>query len=291
MHKEINVLRRYYHLTKPGIIYGNLLTAVGGFMLASRGQISIRLLIAMAVGTSLVVASACVVNNYLDRGIDAKMARTRKRAIVLGDVSTENALTYAAILGAVGLATLARYTNTATLTLGLIGFFSYVVLYTFSKRYTVHGTLIGSISGATPIAAGYTAAAGRFDVVALMLFVIMVIWQMPHFYAIAMYRRDDYAAAGIPVLAVVRGMHASKIQIVIYTALFAVAAAALALYGHASFSYFVIMVCFSLYWLWLGLRGFKKGIDDASWARKMFGTSLLVVLAFSIMLSLDAWLP
>jgi protoheme IX farnesyltransferase len=285
------VFKQYYQLTKPGIIYGNLLTAVAGFLLASQGRIDFRLLLATAAGTSLIIASACVFNNYIDRDIDAMMTRTKNRALASAQIEEEYAFAYGAVLGLLGAAILASWTNRTTLLLGVIGFVSYVFIYTYAKRRSVHATLLGSIPGATPIAAGYTAVTGRFDLGALLLFAIMVVWQLPHFYAIAMFRRDDYAAAGIPVLPVVRGMRTSKYHILLYTALFGVAAALLALYGYASFSFFVIMSLVSLYWLWRGTTGFGKGVGDVRWARQMFGTSLLVLLALSVMLAIDVWLP
>lgn len=284
------ILRQYYYLTKPGIIYGNLLTAIGGFMLASRGNIDWWLLLAAALGTALIIASACVFNNYIDQDIDAKMTRTRNRAIVTGTISEEAAWFYGSTLGLIGVFILGKFTNPLTLLIGIIGFVSYVFVYTYAKRKTVHATLLGAIPGATPIAAGYVAVTGRIDLGALLLFMTMVLWQLPHFYAIAMFRRDEYAAAGVPVMPVVRGMRTTKQWILFYTVLYAAAAAGLALYGYASFSYFVIMLSLSAWWLWQAVRGLRKGTVDKAWARKMFGSSLLILLVFSITLMLDAWL-
>lgn len=285
------MLKKYYRLTKPGIIYGNLLTAIGGFLFAAGRDIDIGLLLATAAGTSLVIASGCVFNNYIDRSIDAKMKRTKERALVNGDVSEHSALIYGTILGVLGFVTLAVLTNLVTVILGAIGFISYVFVYTYLKRKTVYGTLVGSIPGATPIAAGYTAVTGQFDLTALILFLILVAWQMPHFYAIAMFRRTDYAAAGIPVLAVVKGMFVSKIHIIIYMVLFAVSIFMLFAYGNAGYAFLIVMGILSLRWLWLGASGYKQSANDEKWARKIFGHSLLIILALSIMLALDPWLP
>lgn len=245
----------------------------------------------MAAGTSFIIASACVFNNYIDRDIDAKMKRTNKRALVEGDIRECNALVFGAVIGLIGLITLLLWTNWLTAILGIIGFVSYVFAYTFSKRITVHSTLIGSISGSTPIAAGYTAAAGMFDAGAGILFVIMAIWQMPHFYAIGMFRRDDYAAAGIPILAVRKGMKASKVQITAYIALFVASVIALGIFSHASISFVIIMTLLSLYWLRSAISGFKKHTDDNRWARQLFGQSLYILLALSLLLAVDIWLP
>lgn len=284
------MLKTYYRLTKPGIIYGNLLTAIGGFLLAARGNIDFGLLLVAAAGTSLIIASACVFNNYIDRDIDAHMARTRKRALVSGEISGSEALIFGSILGVLGAALLYLFTNLTTLVLGTIGFVTYVLIYTYTKRKTIYGTLIGSIPGATPITAGYTAVTGHFDMGAALLFLILVLWQMPHFYAISIFRRDDYKAAGIPVMSVVRGVAATKRQILLYIFALVFAVYALWAYGYVGFIHLFVVTAYTLFWLYRGVRGMKENMDDTSWARKMFGLSLLFLLIFSIMLALDAWL-
>lgn len=285
------MFRQYYRLTKPGIIYGNLLSAIGGFLLAAHGHINFKSFLAMAIGSSLIIGSACVFNNIIDRDIDKNMKRTRNRSMVIGEIPLTNALAFGAVLGITGVNIIARLTNRWTLILGLVGFILYVGPYTYSKRKTAYSTLIGSIPGAMPIAAGYTAASNHFNAGAQLLLLIMIIWQMPHFYAIGMFRRDDYAAAGLPILPVVRGFRETKLHFVVYIFLYVVANAVLALLGYASFSFFLVMTGIGLYWLWLGLRGFKTGTDDIKWARRMFGWSLIVLLVFCLMLSIDAWLP
>jgi protoheme IX farnesyltransferase len=157
------LLKKYYRLTKPGIIYGNLISATAGFLLASNHHINLWLLLATLAGTSLVIASGCVFNNYLDRNIDKKMARTKKRALVLKTIPVINALVFAMVLFIAGFAVLGLYTNWLVVVIGLVGFVDYVVLYGYSKRHTMHSTLVGTVAGATPILAGYCAARGHFD--------------------------------------------------------------------------------------------------------------------------------
>jgi protoheme IX farnesyltransferase len=286
-------LKTYYLLTKPGIIRGNLLTAAAGFLLASGDDIKLGLLLATLVGTSLVIASACVTNNYIDREIDAKMARTKGRAFVKGLVSARVAAIYSVSLGLAGFLVLAIYVNWLTVMIGLVGWVFYVVVYGVGKRRTVHGTIIGSISGATPITAGYTAASGRLDSGALILFLILVLWQMPHFYAIAMYRFDDYKAAGLPVLPVKQGTQSAKHQIMWYIVAFTAAAALLTLFGYTGYIYLAVVVLLGLSWLYLGLKGL--GTDDKRadkrWARQMFFFSLLAIMVLSIMIAVGGRLP
>lgn len=280
----------YYLLTKPGIIRGNVMTAAAGFLLASKGHIVFSTLLATLAGTSLIIASACVFNNYLDRGIDQKMERTKKRALVTGEISVTSAILYACVLGIIGFWLLAAYTNALTVAIGAIGIFSYVVLYGYFKRTSVHGTLIGGISGATSLIAGYCAVTGHFDLLALLLFLIMAAWQMPHFYAIGIYRLKDYKEAGLPILPAKRGIAATKRQILMYIVLFAIAACSLTFFDYAGYSYFVVMLVISILWLRLALQG-AKAKDNIKWGKQIFGYSLLTLLLFSFMISITHYIP
>lgn len=285
-------LQAYYQLTKPGIIYGNALTAASGFLLAAAGlkHLDVWLLLITVFSISLIIASACVLNNYIDRGIDTKMNRTKKRALVSGTISGRSAILYATILGVLGFIVLALGTNTLTTLLGIVAIIMYVAVYGIAKRRSVYGTLVGSVSGALPPVAGYTAITNELDAGAIILFLILTFWQMPHFYAIAMYRKDDYAAASIPVWPIKKGMESTKIQILLFIVAFIVAAAALTLFGYTGITYLTIMTLIGLRWLWLGLQGFKAD-DDIRWARKMFFFSLFVILALSATIPLGVLLP
>lgn len=284
-------LKTYYSLTKPGVLYGNALTALAGFLLASRGHINLWLFAALCIGTTLIIASACVLNNYLDQDIDKKMARTKQRALVTGDIKGRNAVLFSIVLGVVGLVILAAYTNLLVVAIGVIGFIDYVVLYgMLSKRLSIHGTLVGSISGATPILAGYCAVTGVIDVGAIIVFAIMFLWQMPEFYSIAIYRLKEYAAAGVPVISVVKGIETTKRQIFFYTIAFVITSLSLTVYGYAGYVYLVVMAALGLYWMWLASKGLRTKDDDA-WSRKMFRFSLIILLVFCAMISVDALLP
>jgi len=284
------LFKSYYQLTKPGIIYGNAMTAAAGFLLASGRHINFRLFLGVLIGTCLVIASACVFNNYIDREIDKKMARTKKRAIASGLVPPKNAIIFATLLGFIGFVTLVLYTNLLVVLMGAVAFVVYVVVYGISKRQSVHGTVVGSIAGAAPIVAGYCAVTDHFGVAAFLLFIILASWQMPHFYAIAMYRFDDYAAANLPVLPVKKGLKITKIQILCYVMCFIVAANLLTVFGYTSGTYSVLITALGLAWFWLGVSGFS-GVDDKLWARKMFFFSLIIILSLSVLLSTSALLP
>lgn len=153
-----NTVKKYYSLTKPGVLYGNVLTAVAGFLLASAHfkQFDGWLFVATIFGTTLVIAAACVLNNYLDRDIDSVMQRTKTRAIASGQIPGQHAIIMSAVLGIVGISTLILWVNWLVVAIGVAGFITYVWLYgALSKRKSIHGTLVGSISGAAPILAGY----------------------------------------------------------------------------------------------------------------------------------------
>lgn len=282
-----DTIKTYYALTKPGIIYSNVLAAVAGFLLASRGDIHFETLLGTIFGVAFVIAAACVFNNYLDRSIDKNMARTKNRALVTGRVSGLSALIYASVLTVLGFGILALTTNVLTVSIGIAAIIFYVVLYGVSKRWSVHGTVVGSISGALPPVAGYTAVTNNLDTAALLLGLIWVFWQMPHFYAIAMYRRKDYADAGIPVLPVKKGMAAAKRQIILYVIAFTFASLLMTTVGYTGWTYFIVIGIVSLGWVRLGFTGLSKG-DDSKWARKMFFYSLVVMLVLCLMLSVGA---
>lgn len=286
------MFKKYYRLAKPGIIYGNSLNVLAGFFLAcgiARTFDAWRM-IAVLVGSALVMASGCVVNNYIDRGIDRRMHRTKKRALVTGDVPVAAALAYAAALGLAGFATLTAWTNWLTVGVGVIGWVFYVGFYSWGKRASIHGTLIGSVSGAIPPVAGYTAVAGHLDGAALDLFLILVTWQMPHFYAIAMFRLQDYAAAKLPVWPVKKGMYSTKVQIAGYVAAFGIASLMLTAFGYTGYVYASGAIALSVAWYYKATQGFRTD-DDVRWARNMFFFSLIVTLGIDFLLSVGALLP
>jgi protoheme IX farnesyltransferase len=282
--------KAYYLLAKPGIIYGNALSAAAGFFLASKHHFSPGLFLAMLFGIAFVMASGCVFNNYIDRDIDALMNRTKGRALVKGGISHRNALIYATVLGIVGFWLLYAFTNPLTTVIGAIGLFTYVILYTYSKRLTVYGTLIGAVAGAVPPVVGYCAVTNHLDSAAWVLFFILVIWQMPHFYAIAIFRSEDYAAAKLPVLPVKSGIRTTKIHMLIYIIAFLIVSGLLTVLGYTGYIYLGVMVYLSLSWLRLAVQGFTTK-NDVVWARSLFKYSLITLTTACVLLSISVFLP
>ena len=268
------------------------MSAIAGFLLASSLQhhIDCGLFAAMLVGTSLVIACGCVINNIMDRGIDAKMSRTKQRAMVTGQVTPRTALVIGLILGIIGFHILLQYVNNLTAFIGFIGLFFYLILYGYFKRRSTYGTLVGSVSGATPMVAGYTAVTNHFDLAALILFFSMVFWQMPHFYAIALYRLDDYKRAKLPVMPVSVGVKQTIKVMPLYIIAFTVTACALTPAGYTRTIYVGLTAALGIYWL-LQSRDGPKTKDTATWARHMFMWSLLVLVAWSAAVAAGAVLP
>ena len=286
------MMKQYLQVTKPGIIFGNLISVIGGFFLASKGSLDVPLFIATMVGVSLVVASGCVFNNYIDRDIDKIMERTKNRVLVKGLIAPKVTLTYATLLGLAGVALLYVAANPLAALLAVIGFIVYVGVYSlYMKRHSVYGTLIGSLSGAAPPVIGYCAVSNEFDAGALILLAIFSLWQMPHSYAIAIFRFKDYQAANIPVLPVVEGISVAKNHITLYIVAFMVATLMLSLGGYAGYKYLVVAAAVSVWWLGMALSGYKKAVDDRVWARKLFVFSIVTITCLSVMMSVDFQSP
>lgn len=282
-------MKNYYMLTKPGIIFGNIITTACGFALGSQGHFEFGLLIAAMIGLSLVIGAAGVFNNYMDRAMDAKMKRTKDRGFATGVVSVPKAMIFGASLVVSGLIILSVFTNLLTVLAAFTGFFIYLFLYTFLKYHTLYGTIIGSIAGGIPPVVGYCAASDRLDEGALLLFLILVLWQMPHFFAIAIYRFDDYTAASIPVLPIVKGMYATKVHMILYIMAFILCCLMLSLTRYTGLLYGVITIFLGISWLVLCISGIRQTepSQERRWAQQMFRFSLIVIMGICLAIPLD----
>jgi len=273
-------IKSYFWLTKPGIIAGNAVTAAGGYFLVAHGSDAGKQGALLLLGLSLIVASACVCNNYIDRFIDGKMMRTHRRALVTGEVTLRAALVLGMSLLLLGALCLLYFANLLALSTALLGFALYVFGYSYLKHTSTHSTLMGSVAGACPPVVGYVAAHPHFDGSACVLFLLTALWQMPHFYAIAIYRLQEYRQAGLPIFPLKRGLLATKRQMLYYTAVFMGVAPLLFVFGCAGFAYLFCSCFFGLLWLGLCLLGFVCK-DERRWARHMFFFSLIVILGLS----------
>lgn len=281
------IIKKYLQVTKPGIIFGNLISVLGGFFLASKGDVDYSLLFAVLISVSLVIASGCVFNNYIDRDIDNKMERTKNRLLASGLINPNLVIIYAAVLGIIGLALLYICANSLSMWLSVAGYVIYVGIYSlFMKRHSMYGTVIGSLSGALPPVIGYCAVTNKIDTAAFILLTIFSLWQIPHSYAIAIFRFSDYEAAKIPVLPVVKGIPVTKKHITIYIVAFMIAALMLTLNGYTGYKYLFVSLAVSTWWLTIALRGYSTK-NDSAWARKLFAFSIIVIISLSVMMSID----
>jgi protoheme IX farnesyltransferase len=272
----VPTLNAYCVLVKPGIIMGNAITAFGGFALAARGNFDFGLFLVMLAGLSSIIASGCALNNYIDRAADLKMLRTQNRPLAQGQISPQGAIAFAIALLLLGTFLLGMFTGFLTMAIALLGFAVYVFFYSFLKYRSTHATLVGSIAGAVPPVVGYCAVSHQLDLGALLLFLMFALWQMPHFYAIAIKRMEEYAAASIPVLPIKKGIYKTKIQMLFYVIAFGISSLLLSVFHFTSLTYTITAAILSLAWILLSLHGFKT-TSDTQWARKMFIFSLIAV--------------
>lgn len=277
----MDVIKRYYAALKPERTYANVMTVGAGFLFASKWRIDWTLLLATLAGTTLVIMSACAANNCTDRELDARMPRTRKRHTVTGGVSIRYLTLLAVILGLAGFMLLAVYANWITVILGVVGYIDYVVLYAWSKRTTPWSTIIGTVSGAVSLIAGYTAVTDRFDITALLLGLVMVFWQMPHFYAIGIFRLKDYKAGGLPIWPVRFGVRNTQHWMLLYTVFYLLTVISFAWYSSAGIVFAAATGLSGLYLLWLTLQGYSAQQPE-KWARSVFGFTLIALLIFCV---------
>ena len=276
--------KRYFQLAKPGIIFGNLITLTGGFLLATHREIGFEylpLFVYVMIGVALMIASGCVFNNIYDKDIDNSMTRTQKRPLVTGDISIIQATIYGSLLLILSCLVLYYLVNLLTLWIIIIGFIVYVGVYTVSKRLTIHATVLGGISGAIPPVAGYTAVVNALDYNALALFLILFFWQIPHSYAIAMLYMDNYSKVKLPMLPLVKGITYTKKIILFYLVLFVVSCALPGLLGSADLLSFVVCMLVALFWLYKSVLSYRKDTDRI-FAKTVFKFSIIVITAICL---------
>ena len=212
--------RDYYTLTKPRVVQLLVFTAVVGMFLATPGMVPWDVLLFGSLGIGLAAASGAAVNHVVDQRVDAQMTRTRGRPLPTGRVSDRDAFIFALLLGVVGLGLLTVAINPLTAVLTFLSLIGYAVVYTiFLKRATPQNIVIGGAAGAAPPLLGWTAVTNEVSFDALLLFLIIFTWTPPHFWALAIARKDDYAKAGVPMLPVTHGIEVTKAFVLCYTVL------------------------------------------------------------------------
>jgi protoheme IX farnesyltransferase len=219
----LNSWTHYYNLTKPKVVLLIVFTAMIGMLLAAEGPPPLDIFVFGLLGIGLAAASGAAINHVVDEHIDRIMERTRNRPLVSGDLDQRSALLFALALGALGIGLLVAFVNFLTALLTFFSLVGYALIYTmYLKRATPQNIVLGGAAGAAPPLLGWTAVTGTVDTEALLLFLIIFVWTPPHFWALAIRRREEYARAEIPMLPVTHGVLFTKIQILLYTILLVV---------------------------------------------------------------------
>jgi protoheme IX farnesyltransferase len=281
-------LRALVELAKPRITTMVVVTFAGGLWLAPGAGAGWRRALAL-LGTVLIVAAANALNMYLERDSDGRMERTRRRPLVEGRLSPEMAVGFGAVLACAAVPLLLVGANPLTAVLGLVAFASYVWAYTPLKRVSGVALFVGAVPGAMPPLMGWTTATGRLDAPGLALFAILFIWQLPHFLAIALYRAEDYAAAGIRVLPLSVGVLATRWHIIVYTVALVVVSVLPVPFGVAGRWYLAAARILGAWFLGRALVGFRPAAPRP-WARSVFLVSLVYLTGLFGALAVDHWL-
>jgi len=282
--------RDYYELTKPGVVALMVFTAVVGELLASPGSVPWNALLVGNLGIALAAGSAAAINHLVDRGVDARMARTRGRPLPTGHLRTLHASVFATVLGASGLGLLYFAVNPLTAWLTFLSLIGYAFIYTlFLKRATPQNIVIGGAAGAAPPVLGWTAVTGSIDPHALLLFLIIFVWTPPHFWALAIHRRKEYAGVEIPMLPVTHGDRYTRWQVLFYTLLLVGVTMLPFATGMSGPLYLFGALALGIVYIYYGIAMLVS--DDRSLPMKSFGYSIIYLMALFAVLLFDAYLP
>ena len=282
--------RDYYSLTKPRVVQLLVFTAIVGMFLAVPGMVPWDILLFGSLGIGFSAASGAAVNHILDQRLDAEMVRTRDRPLPTGRINEKDALTFAICLGFVGIAILALLVNLLTAMLTFLSLIGYAVVYTvYLKRATPQNIVIGGAAGASPPVLGWTAVTNDVTGYALLLFLIIFTWTPPHFWALAVARRDDYAKAGVPMLPVTHGLEVTKSFVLYYTILLLLVSLLPYLTGAAGVLYFFGALLLGAGFLYYAIR-LKYGRAE-NIAMKTFAYSISYLIALFTFLLADHYIP
>ncbi|NHZ97704.1 heme o synthase [Massilia sp. CCM 8734] len=285
-HKSANRVAQYWALTKPRVTQLAVFCAVIGMLLATEGVPNWRILVPATIGIWLLAGAAFAVNCLVEAEIDARMARTARRATAMGELTKTQTLIFSAIIGGAGMAVLYTMVNALTMWLTFVTFVGYAVIYTMIlKPATPQNIVIGGLSGAMPPALGWAAVANDVPMQAWLLVLIIFVWTPPHFWALAMYRRDDYARSGLPMLPVTHGMNFTGFHVWLYSIVLAATTLlpyAVRMSGHI---YLVSAVLLNAVFLWHGWQVYRHYSDQV--ARKAFTWSIIYLSLLFAALLLD----
>jgi len=284
-----HLVEQYVALTKPRIVLLAAFCALIGMLLASEGMVPWRILVFGTLGISLLAGAGFAFNCLVERSIDAKMARTRARPLARGELIAGGTLLFSGVLGGVGSALLYAFVNPLTMWLTLATFVGYAVIYTvILKPATPQNIVIGGASGAMPPLLGWTAVANEISAPAIVLFLIIFVWTPPHFWALALYRVEDYRKSGLPMLPVTHGSEFTRLNILLYTVLLLATSVLPVVIGMSGMFYLVCALALGGLFTWYAWMLWRDYSDALS--RKTFGYSIFYLAALFGALLIDHYL-
>lgn len=281
--------KQYLELCKPRVVALIVFTAIVGMFLAVPGLPPWHALLAGTLGIALSAASAAAINHLLDQRVDAVMARTRDRPLPRGQLQPGQVLRFALLLGTASMAVLVAWVNVLTAVLTFLSLIGYAVIYTvWLKRATPQNIVIGGAAGAAPPVLGWTAVTGQVEPGALLLFLIIFVWTPPHFWALAIYRRDDYKAVDIPMLPVTHGLRFTRWHIFYYTVLLVIVTTLPYLTGMSGLLYLAGVSVLNAGFLWYAWRMLHS--KDKQLPMQAFGYSVTYLMVLFVFLLADHYL-
>jgi protoheme IX farnesyltransferase len=285
----MKLIRSYYLLCKPNVVYMMLICALVGMLLAEDSVSSISTIIIALLGIALCSGSAAAINQVIDRNADAAMTRTDQRPLPQGELSVFHASSFAFVIGVLGALILYVYINTLTMILTLASLIGYAFIYTvYLKRATPQNIVIGGLAGAAPPLLGWAAISNTIDPYALLLVLIIFVWTPPHFWALAIYRKEEYAKESIPMLPVTHGVAFTKLQIVLYTIILFIVSVLPYIVLMSGFVYLISAIVLSSIFMYYSIKLYFS--DDDAVAMKTFNFSIYYIFLIFIALLCDHYL-
>lgn len=285
----MNLIKNYYLLCKPNVVYMMLICALVGMLLAEDTVSSIPTILIALLGIALCSGSAAAINQVIDRKADAAMTRTDQRPLPQGELSAFHASCFALVIGILGAIILFVFINTLTMILTLASLVGYAFIYTvYLKRATPQNIVIGGLAGAAPPLLGWASISNTIDPHALLLVLIIFVWTPPHFWALAIYRKDEYAKESIPMLPVTHGVAFTKLQIVLYTIILFIVSILPYIVLMSGGIYLVSAVILSSIFLYYSIKLYFS--DDDAIAMKTFNFSIYYIFLIFVALLLDHYL-
>ncbi len=289
-HSVLISWKNYLTLCKPNVVAEMLFTAVVGMLLAVPGMPPLEPFFYGTIGIGLAASSAAAINHFIDRKADAQMQRTEKRPLPTGGLSTVNVLTFAAVLGISAMLILVFLVNTLTAVLTFLSLFGYAIIYTlYLKRATPQNIVIGGLFGATPPLLGWCAMTGEVHPYGLLLALIIYVWTPPHFWALAIARREEYAKVNIPMLPVTHGPDFTRLQILLYTILLLIVTLLPYLTGMSGLIYVGSAILLDIGFIYFAILMMRK--KDNKTAMKTFVYSIVYITVLFAALLIDHYLP